>query len=172
MIVILCDLKYVFSSIDFLFCFYIWSAELERYGDYFVNLVVNLLSSYKVINNPNLRFLFNFFNINLFISFFSSSHHWLTPMLGKFGFICYSNKNTCGEFKIKSRVCIVFSLSELLFVSNRCLQRLIFIRLEIPVDVDNDGSKVENPRKKLEEEYLDIESKVTYIYNVCFYLLM
>jgi hypothetical protein len=44
---------------------------------------------------------------------------------------------------------------------------LIYIRLEIPVEVDNDGSRVVNPRKKLEDEYLEIESKVfIYLYDV------
>jgi hypothetical protein len=109
----------------------------------------------------------------LFIANFMSSHHWrLTLMLGKTWFICYSNKNTCGEFKFKPMVWCSFCLSELSIVSNPCFQLLIYIiRLEIPVEVDNDGSRVANPRKKLEEEYLDIESKVCmyvcmYLYNV------
>jgi hypothetical protein len=62
---------------------------------------------------------------------------------------------------------MAFCLSELSFVSNPCLQLLIYIRLEIPVEVDNDGSRVVNPRKKLEDEYLEIESKVfIYLYDV------
>ncbi|GAU34688.1 hypothetical protein TSUD_29290 [Trifolium subterraneum] len=36
----------------------------------------------------------------------------------------------------------------------------------MPVEVDNDGSRVVNPRKKLEDEYLDIESKILTTLNI------
>ncbi|CAK8571049.1 unnamed protein product [Lathyrus sativus] len=81
------------------------NAELERYGDYFVNLVVNLLSSYKE--------------------------------------------------NLGSSVPQIRTLVENLRSSQG---------LEIPVN--NDGSRVENPRKKLEEEYLDIESKFLTTLNI------
>ncbi|CAI8602696.1 unnamed protein product [Vicia faba] len=74
------------------------NAELERYGDYFVNLVVNLLSSYKE--------------------------------------------------NLGSSVPQIRTLAENLRSSQG---------LEIPV---------ENPRKKLEEEYLDIESKILTTLNI------
>ncbi|XP_012569741.1 uncharacterized protein [Cicer arietinum] len=83
------------------------NAELERYGDHFVNLVVHLLSSYKE--------------------------------------------------KLGSSVTQIRTLVENLSSSQG---------LEIPVEVDNEGSKVVNPRKKLEEEYLDIESKFLTTLNI------
>ncbi|KAK2455092.1 hypothetical protein QL285_002580 [Trifolium repens] len=83
------------------------NAELERYGDHFVNLVVHLMSSYKE--------------------------------------------------KLGSSVTQIRTLVENLSSSQW---------LEIPVEVDNDGSRVVNPRKKLEEEYLDIESKILTTLNI------
>ncbi|TKY52848.1 intracellular protein transport protein USO [Spatholobus suberectus] len=77
------------------------NAELERYGDHFVNLVVHLLYSYKVTNHPKL--------IDIFIGF--------------------------GMLAVSSAV-------------------------------DNGGLKLANPRKKLEEEYLDIESKFLATLNI------
>ncbi|KAK7267558.1 hypothetical protein RIF29_20235 [Crotalaria pallida] len=76
------------------------NAELERYGDHFVNLVVHYLSSYKE--------------------------------------------------KLGSSVTQIRKVVENLSSSQR---------LEISEAGNNDGSKVVDPRKKLEEEYLDIESK-------------
>ncbi|XP_058761967.1 uncharacterized protein LOC131635369 isoform X1 [Vicia villosa] len=81
------------------------NAELERYGDYFVNLVVNLLSSYKE--------------------------------------------------NLGSSVPQIRTLVDNLRSSQG---------LEIPVN--SDGSTVENPRKKVEEEYLDIESKILTTLNI------
>lgn len=83
------------------------NAELERYGDHFVNLAVHLLSSYK----------------------------------GKLG----------------SSVTQIRTLVENLSPSQG---------LEIPATVDNEGSIVLNPRKKLEEEYIDIESKFLTTLNI------
>ncbi|KAJ7972492.1 coiled-coil domain-containing protein 18 isoform X2, partial [Quillaja saponaria] len=76
------------------------NGELERCGDYFMNLVVNLLSSYKENLGPSIPHIRN-----------------LVENLG-------SSQGS-----------------------------------EIPIGVDDDNSKVKDPRKKLEEEYLDIEAK-------------
>ncbi|XP_061351314.1 uncharacterized protein LOC133296367 [Gastrolobium bilobum] len=84
------------------------NAELGRYGDHFVNLVIHLLSSYKE--------------------------------------------------KLGSSVTQIRKLVENLSSSQG---------LEISAAVDDhDGSKVVNPRKKLEEEYLDIESKFLTTLNI------
>ncbi|KAJ7977055.1 coiled-coil domain-containing protein 18-like isoform X2 [Quillaja saponaria] len=76
------------------------NGELEKYGDYFVNLIVDLLSSYKENLGSSIPRIRNF-----------------VENLG-------SSQGS-----------------------------------EISPGVDNDNSKVNNPRKKLEEEYLDVEAK-------------
>ncbi|KAK7279421.1 hypothetical protein RJT34_24473 [Clitoria ternatea] len=83
------------------------NAELEKYGDHFVNLVVHLLSSYK-------------------------------EKLG-------------------------LSVTQIRILVENLRTRQ---RLEISSAVDNEGSKIVNPRKKLEEEYLDIESKFLATLNI------
>ncbi|XP_057426909.1 uncharacterized protein LOC130720298 [Lotus japonicus] len=83
------------------------NAELEKYGDHFVNLAIHLLSSYKE--------------------------------------------------KLGSTVPQIRTLVDNLSSGQG---------LEIMAAVDIDGSKVVNSRKKLEEEYLDIESKVLTTLNI------
>ncbi|KAK7393619.1 hypothetical protein VNO78_22177 [Psophocarpus tetragonolobus] len=83
------------------------NAELERYGDHFVNLVVHLLYSYK--ENLGLSVT----QIRILVENLRSSH---------------------GS--------------------------------AISSAVDNEGLKLLNPRKKLEEEYLDIESKFLATLNI------
>ncbi|KAK7345641.1 hypothetical protein VNO77_16249 [Canavalia gladiata] len=83
------------------------NAELERYGDHFVNLVVHLLSSYK---------------------------------------------EKLGSSVIRIRI---------LAGNLRSSQGL-----EISLSADNEGLEVVNARKKLEEEYLDIESKFLATLNI------
>lgn len=88
------EVHFSFTDIRIVFFFFFFfiayqSAELERYGYHFANLVVHLLRYYKVTNHPRL--------INIFIILhFPNLLTLACYMSGKIGFVCYSNKNTCG----------------------------------------------------------------------------
>lgn len=156
----------VYISANFPFAF--GSAEIERHEDYFTNLVKQLLSSYEVL----ILLFVLFIEMTCQISFFNicavcKLYYHLLPShfdAERVETTYWSHRKVCGEFKEPDWwvfPCIIFtkdgkfpSLATSLIFSKTADSSALSPGSEI------DDSQLVNPRRNLEEEYLDYEAKV------------
>jgi len=128
-----------------------------------VNLVVHLLHSYKVTNHPRLINSFIILHFpNLLITGLLICQEKLGSSVTQIRILVENLRFRPGYGVLP--LCIVYCVKTMLPTFD------FYIRLAMS-SMDNEGLKLANPRKKLEDDYLDIESKV-FFFSMLIYIIM